>query len=272
MNGSASGLTSADLVAAFQQLGVRAGQQVLLHSSLSSMGYVEGGADTVINALLEVIGPSGTLLVPTLTGDEGIGPDADVLFDVESTPAWTGRIPETVRRRSEAVRSLHPTHSVAAIGAAAEALTRGHEDTLSPCGLGSPYVRLAERASGRILLLGVEHESNTTLHAVEELAAVPYHLQTTPTRAIIRTSAGELIRTFWPHQYGTPRRFSAIEPLLVERGAQTSGPVGAATARLVNSEALFTLGQAVLAIDPWFLTEHDEPANRVSKEGATVAP
>lgn len=251
-------LTHADLVASFIGLGVRHGQQLLLHSSLSSLGHVTGGADTVIDALLDVLGPEGTLIVPTLTGHEGVGPEADVLFDVASTPGWTGRISETLRQRSGAVRSLHPTHSVAAVGADAEYLTRHHEDTLTPCGFGSPYVKLAQRASGRILLLGVGHDSNTTLHAVEELAAVPYHLQPVPTKGIIRTGSGELIRTFWPHQYGTGRHFPAIEPLLTERGAQTTGTVGAATARLVRAEDLLALGQAALAIDPQFLTECEE--------------
>lgn len=251
----AESLTADDLIAAFGELGVRPGQQVLLHSSLSSLGHVNGGADTVIDALLEVLGPDGTLLVPTLTGHEGVGPDADVLFDVASTPAWTGTIPETLRKRPEAVRSLHPTHSVAAVGADAESLTTGHEDTVSPCGIGSPYARLANRSSARILLLGVGHESNTTLHAVEELAAVPYHLQSRPTRGVIRTGGHELVRTFWPHRYGTPRRFPAIEQLLVERGAQHTGTVGASPARLVDVAALLSLGRALLAIDPGFLVE-----------------
>lgn len=248
-------LTRTDLVAAFHCLGVQAGNQLLVHSSLSSLGHVVGGADTVIDALLEVLGPQGTLVVPTLTGHEGIGPDADVVFDVASTPSWTGTIPEAVRRRPGAVRSLHPTHSVAAIGADAESLTRGHEDALTPCGPGSPYLRLTERSTGRILLLGVGHESNTTLHAVEELAGVPYHLQPTPTRGVIRAGGSELVRTFWPHRYGTPRRFAAIEPLLIERGAQVCGSIGPSPAKLIRADALVELGRILLSIDPGFLVD-----------------
>ena len=253
-------VTPSDLTRQFAELGVNAGQQVLLHSSLSSLGHVVGGADAVINALLDVLGPTGTLLVPTLTGHEGIGPDADVLYDMATTPAWTGRIPETLRQRPDAIRSLHPTHSVAALGAGAASLTYGHEDTLSPCGAGSPYVKLASQHTGRILLLGVGHESNTTLHAVEELAGVDYHLQSSPTRAIIHSGKEEIVRTFWPHAYGTPRRFDAIEPLLVERGAQTTGAIGASTARLVSAGALIEIGCTVLAIDPGFLVDRSSRA------------
>lgn len=248
-------LTASDLARQFAELGLHPGDQVLLHSSLSSLGHVIGGADAVIDALLAVVGPGGTVLVPTLTGHEGIGPDADVVFDVAATPAWTGRIPETMRGRVGAIRSLHPTHSVTALGAAAESLTRSHEDTLTPCGIGSPYVRLARRPTGKILLLGVGHESNTTLHAVEELAGSTYHLQKRPAHAIIRTGGGEIARTFWPHAYGTPRRFPAIEPLLVERGAQATGAIGASVARLVSAEALVEIGCGVLRIDPEFLVD-----------------
>lgn len=250
-------VSAAELAGQFADLGIHAGEQVLLHSSLSSLGHVIGGANAVIDALLEVLGPDGTLLVPTLTGHERIGPDADVFFDVASTPAWTGRIPETMRQRAGTIRSLHPTHSVAALGSAADTLTRGHEDSLSPCGVGSPYVRLASQPTGKILLLGVGHESNTTLHAVEELAGVTYHLQKRPTRAIINTGSRQIARTFWPHAYGTPRRFRAIEPLLVERQAQATAAVGSSTARLVSAEALIDIGCALLAIDPEFFVDQD---------------
>lgn len=163
---------------------------------------------------MEVLGPGGTLLVPTLTGHEGIGPDADVGFDVASTPAWTGRIPEMLRQRDSAVRSLLP-NSVAALGSAAQSLTRGHEDTLSPCGTGSPFVKVASRPTGQILLLGVGHDSNTTLRAVEELAGMTYHLQNTPTRRRPHRRSRNHSHLL-AHAYGTPRRFPAIEPLLVE--------------------------------------------------------
>jgi len=87
---------------------------VLVHSSLSSLGCVEGGADAVIDALLDVLGPGGTLVVPTLTGTESLSAENPPRYDPDATPCWTGRVPETLRRRPGAMRSLHPTHSVAA--------------------------------------------------------------------------------------------------------------------------------------------------------------
>jgi aminoglycoside 3-N-acetyltransferase len=247
-----------DLVAALRALGLRAGHHVLVHSSLSSLGHVDGGADTVVDALVEAVGPGGTVVVPTLTGDEEVGPHATVHFDVGSTPGWTGAVTECVRRRPSAVRSRHPTHSVAALGAAAERLTRGHEDCVTPCGAGSPYDRLARDPDGVILLLGCDHESCTTWHHVEELAGTDYHLQPEPvaTRIVDGDWTGD--RDYWMHAYGTPRHFGAIEPLLRQRGHQVDGAVGAASARLVAAGPAVTVGLEALRADARFFVSESE--------------
>jgi aminoglycoside 3-N-acetyltransferase len=234
-------------------LGLRPGHHVLVHSSLSSLGHVLGGATTVVEALLDVVGAEGTLVVPTLTGTEHDGLGREVVFDVASSPSWTGVIPETVRQWPGAVRSAHPTHSVAAVGAAARRLTAGHEDCLTPCGTGSPYARLAADPDGMVLLLGCDHESNTTLHHVEEVAGVPYHLQPRPVRCVIRHPDRTQTRDCWIHDWGTPRDFNAIGPLLEERGLQSRGTIGAATALLLPAGPLVVLGVDVLRAAPRFL-------------------
>lgn len=245
-------VTRSSITADLTRLGLTTGDHVLVHSSLSALGWVEGGADAAIDALLDAVGPTGTIVVPTLTGSEHVLAGGEVEFDPAWTPSWTGTIPETLRRREGAIRSLHPTHSVAALGAEAQTLTAGHEDTLTPCGTGSPFVRLGA-LSGRVLLLGVDHESNTTMHAIEELAGVPYHLQSGTVRGLVRLADSTIERSFWPHAYGTPRDFPAIEPLLEERGIQTHGTVGAALARLIDVAGLIDLGVALLRIDPDYL-------------------
>jgi aminoglycoside 3-N-acetyltransferase len=241
-----------ELVSALQRLGLRRGHHVLVHSSLSSLGRVDGGAPTVVKSLLETVGEEGTVLAPTLTGNERIGPKTTLRFDVTHSASWTGRIAETVRTWPGAVRSMHPTHSVAGLGAAAARLLGGHEDCVTPCGPRSPYARLAADPDGVILLLGCDHESNTTLHHVEELAGAAYHLQSSPVRAVITTGGVAQVRDYWVHRYGAPRRFGAIEPLLVQRGLQRVDAVGNATARLVPAGALVTLGVEVLRAAPEF--------------------
>jgi aminoglycoside 3-N-acetyltransferase len=240
------------IIAGLQDLGLRPGHHVLVHSSLSSMGHVDGGATTAVQALLTVVGPGGTVLVAALTGTEDDGPEEDLDFDLVNSPGWTGAIAETVRRWPGARRSAHPTHSVAAVGAAAARMTAGHEDCITPCGTGSPYANLAADPDGVILLLGCDHESDTTLHHVEEIASVGYHLQPRPARAVIRYPDHTEIRNYWIHDWGTPRHFNAIGPLLEQRGIQVRGRVGAATALLVQAGPLVSLGLDVLRAAPSF--------------------
>ena len=93
--------TTASLSSDLQRLGLSVGDIVLVHSSLSGLGHVEGGADAVIDALLDAVGAAGTVLFPTLTGSPADGPDAPPIMDVRTTPCWTGSShrPKWARRR-----------------------------------------------------------------------------------------------------------------------------------------------------------------------------
>lgn len=136
------------------------GDVVIVHSSLSSIGYVTGGADTVIDALLETVGDEGTIIMSTLTG--WFEP-----FDVENSPSAVGKISEVFRKRKNAYRSLHPVHSVAAIGKDAKYITEGHNNCNTGCGPGTPYYKIKE-LNGKIMLLGVDMDRNTIMHCLEE--------------------------------------------------------------------------------------------------------
>jgi aminoglycoside 3-N-acetyltransferase len=230
-------------------LGIGAGSKLLVHSSLSSLGHVEGGADAVIDAFLEVIGAGGTLLVPTLTGHEGLSAANPPLFDPVTQRCWTGIIPETLRQRPGAVRSLHPTHSVAALGAEAERLTRNHALSLTPCDEWSPYGELAAREDAYIVLLGVTHASNTTFHHVEELAGVEYHMQPGLVRASLLLDGQPQTRHIMLHRYGTPRDFDRLEPVFVERAIQRQAQIGKATVRLIHTASMVRVALRAVAAD-----------------------
>ncbi len=249
-------VTGTVLIDDLRRLGLGTGQSVLVHSSLSGLGQVDGGADTVIDALLAVVGSSGTLLFPTLTGTEMDGPEHPPEVDVRLTPCWTGRIPETARLRPDARRSLHPTHSVTALGADAEHYVAGHETGETPCDLRSPYHRLI-RENGWILLLGdVTQESNTTLHCLEELAKVPYHLQPLPTDGVVIDASGErhVVRNRL-HLWGWERNFPKIDVPLAAEGAMRSGKVGISTSRLIAAGELADIVLPRLQADPLYLLE-----------------
>lgn len=246
-------VTQAQLAAEFAALGIPQGGHVLVHSSLRSLGQVAGGADAVIDSLLAVLGAQGTLLVPTLTGSEALSPQNPPVFDPAHTRAWTGVIPGTLRRRPGAVRSLHPTHSAAAIGADAQALLQGHARSVTPCDEWSPYGELARRENGCILLIGVTHSSNTTFHHVEELAGLPYHMQAGFAAATVIVHGVPHTRHMMLHKYGPARNFDVMEPFFLEQGIQRTGRVGEAVVRLVHARGMVAAALRAVAADPTIL-------------------
>lgn len=247
-------VTRPELAAGFGKLGLGKGDAVLVHSSLKSLGQVEGGAACVIGGLLDVIGEAGTLVVPTLTGKREDSPAAPPVFDVEATPCWTGRIAETVRCMPGAVRSLHPTHSVAAVGARAAYFTRGHEFSQSPCDKESPYWKNGLEG-GYILLIGVDQESNTTIHACEEIAGVPYHLQKEVTDGLVKGYGGTVVQVKNRlHDWGKPPTdFNRLDALYGERGIMKTGTVGNAVVRLIDAARMLEFTVGLLQRDPLYL-------------------
>lgn len=248
-------VTQSDIVQGLQALGLRAGCRVLVHSALSSFGHVEGGADTVIDALLDTVGEQGTILVPTLTGSASLSVDNPPVFNPAATPCWTGRIPETFRQHPAAIRSLHPTHSVAAIGADAERLTASHIDSITPCDDGSPYGLLPTLPDSYILLLGVTHESNTTFHHIEEAVGVSYQIQPEMVRAEIHHAGQVITRHTMLHRYGPNRRFMVMEPALLERGIQVNGMIGQAVVRMIDARRMVPLCIQALRANPLLLCD-----------------
>lgn len=158
----------ADLLAGIRAVGVQAGCSVLVHSSLDAFTGFSGKPTDVLRVLAESVGPSGTVLMPTLpfSGTAIDYARSGVVFDVRKTASRMGILPELLRRMPGVTRSLHPTHSVAASGRDADALTQGHEHVDTPCAPSSPYGRLVD-ADGGSLFMGVDIESMTFFHAIE---------------------------------------------------------------------------------------------------------
>jgi aminoglycoside 3-N-acetyltransferase len=218
-------VTKNDIVMGLHALGVASADLVQVHSSLSSFGHVEGGAETVVDALLETVGPEGTVMVPTFNHGS-----VDV-FDIRTSPSTNGAITNALRLRPEAHRSLHPTHPVAAIGPLAELLTRDHLPA-GTFGLGSPLGKLAAMG-GKILLLGVGMNTNTMAHIGETVYGVPCFIEGWP-RAIV-DGLGHVTHAQGLYWRGGPCRveWQPLETHLRERGQITDGQISNAKLQLM---------------------------------------
>ena len=249
-------LTKQNLVDGFRALGLKNGDLVLAHSSLASFGEVEGGAETVCEALIEACGPDGTVAMPTMGGKRP--------WRVDSGPSMLGIITETFRLREDTIRSLHPSHSVAARGPKAEELTRDHYRAESACGKGTPYGRLIDWG-GKILLIGCDQDRNTTLHTFEDYADLPY---LSDNKGQLYNENGELVDITMKRFPGPHRDFIGINRMLLEAGAMTVGKVGKAVCRLMDGKATHDALMAALAKDPaLFLCENPNCRDCVQQRG-----
>jgi aminoglycoside 3-N-acetyltransferase len=163
-------ISEQDIIEALRSHGLKAGDVAMVHSSLSRLGNVQGGAATVIRALLEVLGDEGTLVMPSFPS---LGYTYDYLstnpaFDVRHTPSKMGVITESFRKIKGVKRSLHPTDPVCAIGKETKYLLKGHFLQSTPYNEHSPFYKLI-LLKGKIVLLGTGLDTVTSLHVPEDM-------------------------------------------------------------------------------------------------------
>ena len=241
-------VTADSLASDLCKLGVAADQSILLHASMRSLGWVKGGETAVVNALCGVIGPGGTLVVPTVTPDNSDTSRAyrrrtqamtreqrrryrrDMpAFDAATTPSTgTGLIAEHIRTNPGAVRSTHPQSSFAAVGANAERYMRHHADD---CHLGeeSPLAVLYE-VGVQILMIGVGYDSCTAFHLAEYR-----YIQRPPRRRYACVVVRDGRRQWWRYEDVVldDGDFIQIGEAFEASRSIASGTVGSATAKLI---------------------------------------
>ena len=244
---SSDGVTRNDVEAGLRELGLSAGDRVMVHSSLSSFGHVEGGPQTVIDALMRVVGPTGTILMPSFNHGAPFRDDGPGLFDPSTTPTTNGAIPDRFWRTEGVERSLNPTHAFAAWGRDADELVRDHH-LGTTMGAGSPLHRLWQ-SGGLVLLLGVGFRANTFHHVVETVTDAPClgrRMEAYPVR--LPDGTIERLRT-WGWRDGTcpitdETRYE--EPLRAT-GAVREIRIGEATCTLVPMQACYEVIAGLLA-------------------------
>jgi aminoglycoside 3-N-acetyltransferase len=249
-------MTPSELVTDLRDAGVRSGLILTVHGSLSSIGQVEGGALSVVAALVDAVGPDGTLLFPALTFSGSMTrflQETDTV-DLRHAPVTTGAIPRAAASHPQAVWSTHPTHPTIAIGPAAQALFSGQQSGQGPCGVDSPFYRAA-MAGGYILLIGVTNAVNTTLHCVEEIAA-PYMNDNGmfKVRTIDRSGNSLDIRVKG-YPVGLSRQFDAINDRLVQDRIMTCHHLGQAKLCLIDGRRMIEFVAAQLVEEPYLLCD-----------------
>ena len=251
------------------KLGLGQGVHVaMIHCRMSALGHVVGGAETVVRALLDALGPDGTLMAYTGWQDEPPD-DLDSLEEetrrtyLEEHPAYDprvaltrrdhGRVPEALRTWPGARHSWHPEAGVAAVGPLAEVLTAGHpyDDAY---GAEPPYARLVE-LRGQVLVLGAPLSTVTLVHHAEAAAEVPVKRRVSYGMPVSVGSPGERLWRIFSDidtsEGALPYERALGEEGYVEHtargalaaGAGRSGPVGEATAYLLDAQGL--VGHAV---------------------------
>ena len=235
--------TPEDLCRTLKALGLASGDVVLVHSSFDRFEGFAGNVGDVIRALKESVGDQGTLLMPTLpfTGSAVDYARAGGITDMQATPSRMGLITEIFRRMPGVVRSVHPTHPVAAFGREAKDIVRDHHTAGTPCGRPSPYLRLLDR-KGKILFLGAGIRSMVFFHAIEELLEgdMPFSPFTKDIFELrTRNSEGQVIVTktrLYDRSLSPKRDAEIMMPLLKANGWWKERRVGLLPVFLVEAQ------------------------------------
>lgn len=214
-------ISQRELVQQLLALGVRPGGMLVAHTAYSKVAPIDEGPNGLIAALRDVLGPEGTLVMPSMSDDD------EHPFDVTRTPCrGMGIVADTFWRMPGVLRSDNP-HAFAAIGPRAAEITKTHSLTV-PHGPDSPPGRVHD-LGGQVLLLGVGHDANTTVHVAENLAGVRYGID----HYVTVFENGAAKRVEYREVDHCCERFAQLDDWLGAR--QRRGIVGRAEARLAES-------------------------------------
>ena len=217
-------VTKQDVHALLRSFGIGAADTVLMHTSMRAIGSVEGGCDGLIDGFISYL-TEGLFLIPTHTW-ANVGRKNPV-FDVRSTEPCIGALPSVAAKRSDGVRSLHPTHSLVAFGKGGERFVGGEEKATSPCPPGGCWARLYEERA-RILLVGVGLNRNTYIHAVDERIGLPGRLRDPIPLTVIDREGRRHELQFRKHGVTGSEHFGNYQKPLEALGALSYGRLGEA--------------------------------------------
>lgn len=261
--------TKLSLMNDLKEMGLKNTDALMVHSSMKSIGDVEGRADTVVDAFMEYF-KEGLFMTPTHTWKQMSSEYAT--FDPKTESSCVGIIPNIFQNRPGVVRSLHPTHSIAAYGKDAQTFIQGEENADSPCPKGGCWDRLKD-IDAKILLLGVTHARNTYIHSIDEVLDIPGRLTDETTLMHIVMPDGT-IKDVNMHRHfckvlGTgsfSAHFDKMTEIFYVLGAARKVRFGDADCILCEAKKLFEICRKLYEIDPDCVVARDEIPRKWWKE------
>ncbi|NLX82199.1 MAG: AAC(3) family N-acetyltransferase [Clostridiales bacterium] len=244
------------LIKDIKRMGIAPADTVLLHSSMKAIGPVDGGAEAVLDALMDYFSP-GLLCFPTLSWQTV---DAKPrVYDVANTPSIVGILPELFRKRPHVYRSYNPTHSIAAYGADAEAFIADDHKTGTPCGLGSTWHKLVDR-DAFILMVGCRLTTCTFLHGVEEWCDIPGRIAKPLAFTLILPDGTQTVIHSATHSAHPSTNYWKIEEGLMKHGFMKEDSFGQARTLVLRARELYAYTAGCLSANPGLFDEEKEPA------------
>ncbi|TAH69658.1 MAG: AAC(3) family N-acetyltransferase [Anaerolineaceae bacterium] len=243
--------TKQDLLESISKIEILPTDTLMVHSSMKAIGEVEGGADTVLDAFIQYLQDDGLLIFPTHTWEQ-INDEYNV-YDPMTEPSCVGILTNLFLKRPGVIRSLHPTHSVAALGKDAAYYTSGEEHFDTPCSRNGCWGKLYDRKA-KILFLGSSLKKNTYIHGVEEWNHIPNRLMEKPRQLKIKAPDGRIIdRPFHSHFFtggDISQNYDKILPPLLHYGVAKRGKIGDAESVLCDAVEMANITSEFLQRNP----------------------
>jgi len=233
-----------DIIKDLKNCGISTGDTVLIHSSMSKIGFLKDGPSTFVNAVIHLIRENGNVLMPT-------SPNAKLqldyirensVFDVQNSPSKLGAISEFLRTLKGVKRSLNATEPVSALGKNADYLTEGHFGTITPYDSNSPFARITE-FNGKILYIGVTLDNaGTNLHTLEDAIDVGlpiYHSELFEVEIKDENGKKHSVKTKVHNlEWSKKRRCDELLPLFKKRGVYTESSIGNAKTLIFDANKM----------------------------------
>ena len=243
--------TKEELIKNLAEIGVDPKGVLKVHLSCKAVGEVDGRGDAILDSLMEYM-QEGLLVLPSHTW-RNVGTTNPVM-DVLHTPSCVGVLTEMFRKRQGVYRSLHPTHSVSAIGKNAQSFVSGEEHISTPCGEGGAYYKLWQ-CNAQVLLIGVNFTKNTFIHGIEEWDKAEGTIKNHSESFYVIDYNGQRLHSP-QYRHCAPigsKTFSKLEPQALQEGILTLGKFGNATTRLMQTKPLRQMVATLLKEDANYL-------------------